>query len=99
MKLLEISKKGKTILVGEGIGKSEIKTPIEIKFIVDETDYQKLNQATNYYKWSMHEALTMLCKYSEEFIAEMELDIDNKFREQKDTEEDEFWKISAGNKG
>ena len=55
MKLIEIIKDGKKILIGEG--EKGIESPIEIKFTMDENDFNKIEKAAMYYKWSIYDAI------------------------------------------
>lgn len=55
MKLIEIIKNGKKILVGEG--EKGIKSPIEIRITVDEEKFNEIEEIANYYKWSIYDAI------------------------------------------
>lgn len=75
---MEVKENEKKIICVDGYD-NDITSPITIEFTIDKKDYEKLEKTTDYYKWSIYDALSMLCKYSDEFIAEIELDIDHKF--------------------
>lgn len=90
MKLLEVRENENVILSSNGWD-DDMTSPITIEFTIDKTDFKKLDQITGHYKWSIYDALSMFCKYSEDLVTEMELDIDKKFREPSDPEEDDFW--------
>lgn len=90
MKLLEIRENEKIIHTSNGWD-DDITSPVTIEFTIDKKTLEKLEQVTGHYKWSIYDALSMFCRYSEELVTEMELDIDHKFREPSDPEEDEFW--------
>lgn len=70
MKLIEVTKDGKKLLIGEG--RVDITKPVEIKFIVDESDFNKLNDISEYYKWSLYEVLKTFCEDAEIYVSDME---------------------------
>lgn len=70
MKLIEITKNGK--IIETGLGNHGITNPVNINFVIDEEDYKKLENITKEYKWTIYDALSMFCEYSEQLIPEME---------------------------
>lgn len=72
MKLIEVTKNGQQILSGLSIGDHGINNPVEIKFVIDESDYQKMEYATSYYKWDIYDAIDMFFKHAEDIVGEME---------------------------
>lgn len=71
MKLMEITKNGERLSIVHGRDE-EMTNPIKIEFVIDEKIYNKLEQITDYYKWSMYDALSILCEFSDRFIEEVE---------------------------
>lgn len=80
MKLMEVKENEKKITCIEGYD-DDITSPITIEFIIDKKDYETLEKITEHYKWNIYDALSMLCKHSEKFITEIELDIDHQFHD------------------
>ena len=78
MKLIEVKKNKKTLLVGSGI-QEDIKTPIEITFTIDQDNYISLDSVAKEYKWSIYEALSCFCEYAPRLIPELEnmIEIEN----------------------
>lgn len=64
-----------------------IENPIEIKFVIEEKDFIALQNATDYYKWSIYEAFTTFCEFADTFVSMM--DFDERFRSNDDTIEDD----------
>jgi len=81
MKLMEITKNGERLSVVHG--DDDITTPIKIEFVLDEKNYNKLKQATKYYKWNIYDALFTFCEFSERFIGEVEFNF-NEFSNPED---------------
>ena len=71
MKLIEVKKNKKTLLVGAGTNE-DLKTPIEITFTIDQENYIKLNNVANEYKWDIYDALNTFCEYSPRIVPELE---------------------------
>ena len=63
-----------------------IKDPIEIKFVVEEKDFIALKNATDYYKWSIYDALSMFCEFADILVSTM--DFDDRFRSNDEIIED-----------
>ena len=55
MKLIEVIKNGKKILIGEG--EKGIKSPIELRITIDEGKFAEIEEIANKYKWPIYDAL------------------------------------------
>jgi hypothetical protein len=55
LKLIEILKNGKRILLGEG--EHNIKSPIEIRITIEEDKFNEIQKIADYYKWSLYDTL------------------------------------------
>lgn len=70
-RLIEVKQEGEKIFTATGYDE-EIKTPVEISFVADISDFERLRKAANYYKWNLHEAFCFFCNHADFFISAMD---------------------------
>ncbi len=90
MKLMEITKNGERLSTVHGID-DDLTTPVKIEFVIDEKNYNKLERATDYYKWSIYDALSIFCEFADRFIGEVELNFEEFRDPEADKENEDFW--------
>ena len=66
MKLMEVTRNDKKILVASG--EPGIKEPIKITFVIEEKDYMTLENVAKEYKWNIYETLTTFCEHANEIV-------------------------------
>ena len=69
--LLEV-KRGNEVL-DEEVTTAKLQSPVQVTFTIEEELYKKLNQAADFYKYTVSGAFEIFCENAEKFISAMDM--------------------------